>query len=172
MQANCTATTPVVILYVMMCIIGFGNGAVMGAFTEGIQNNLPQSEISGGTATLQCLQSLAGTIGLSAMGLILNNNFTEKLANVVPAGLTNYVAETDLAAYKNAGALLNRAATNEYMLSLPEEAQGLFATMIQNISTAYSQSLHVVFYVLLCLLAVALISMILLKEKKGAEAKQ
>lgn len=172
MQANCTATTPIIVLYVMMCVIGFGNGAVMGAFTAGIQNNLPQSEISGGTATLQCLQSLAGTIGLSVMGLILNNNFTEKLANVVPAGLTNYVAETDLAAYKNAGALLNRTATNEYMLSLPEEAQGLFATMIQNINTAYSQSLHVVFSVLLCLLAVALVSMILLKEKKGAEVKQ
>lgn len=170
LQSTCNATTPIALLYVMMCIIGFGNGSVMGAFTAGIQNNLPSEEISGGTATLQCFQSLTGTIGLSIMGLILNTNFSAKLAHVVPEGLTDFVAEADLAAYKNAGALLNSAATNEYMQSLPQEAQGLFATMISNVNNAYAGSLRVVFIVLLCLLVVAFVSMLLLKEKKAENA--
>lgn len=169
LQSTCTSTTSIAILYVMMCIIGFGNGAVMGAFTAGIQGNLPAEQIGSGTATLQCFQSLTGTIGLSVVGFILNKTFSGKLANVVPAGLTDYVAEADLAAYKNAGALINSAATSEYCASLPEEAQGLFNTMMQNVNTAYAQSLRVVFIILLCLLAVAFVSMLMLKENNEAK---
>ena len=123
-----------------------------------------------GTATLQSFQSLTGTIGLSIMGLILNSNFSAKLAHVVPAGLTDYVAEADLAPFKTAGALVDSAGTNEFMQSLPQEAQGLFATMMDNVNSAYAGSLRVVFIVLLCLLVVAFVSMLLLKEKKPVQA--
>ena len=170
LQSTCNATTPIALLYVMMCIIGFGNGAVMGAFTTGIQNNLPGGEISMGTATLQSFQSLTGTIGLSIMGLILNSNFSARLTHVVPAGLTDYVAQEELAPYLSANALVDAAGTNEFMNSLPQEAQGLFATMIDNVNSAYAGSLRVVFIVLLCLLVVAFLSMLLLKEKKPAQA--
>ena len=170
LQSTCNATTPIALLYVMMCIIGFGNGAVMGAFTTGIQNNLPGGEIGMGTATLQSFQSLTGTIGLSIMGLILNSNFSARLTHVVPAGLTDYVAQEELAPYLSANALVDAAGTNEFMNSLPQEAQGLFATMIDNVNSAYAGSLRVVFIVLLCLLVVAFLSMLLLKEKKPAQA--
>ena len=56
------------------------------------------------------------------------------------------------------------------MNSLPQEAQGLFSTMIGNVNSAYAGSLRVVFIVLLCLLVVAFVSMLLLKEKKPAQA--
>lgn len=166
-QSSCTSTTPIWLLYVMMGIIGFGNGAVMGAFTAGIQGNVSSADISGATGTLQCFQSLTGTIGLSIMGLILNTNFASRLASVVPAGLTDYVPMDTLSSYMNAGALLNMQATNDFMATLPTEAQGLFQTMISNVNSAYAASLHVVFIVLLCLLAVALVAMILLKEKQA-----
>lgn len=167
LQSTCDANTPIWLLYTMMMIIGFGNGAVMGAFTAGIQNNLPASDISAGTGTLQCLQSMTGTIGLSVMGLILNTGFGKRLATVVPEGLTAFVPEADLAAYKSANALVNSAATNEFMNTLPAEGQKLFATMMENVNVAYSSSLRTVFIVLLALLAIALVSMILLKEKKN-----
>lgn len=123
-----------------------------------------------GTATLQSFQSLTGTIGLSIMGLILNSNFSARLTHVVPAGLTDYVAQEELAPYLSANALVDAAGTNEFMNSLPQEAQGLFATMIDNVNSAYAGSLRVVFIVLLCLLVVAFLSMLLLKEKKPAQA--
>jgi len=169
LQSTCTATTPVWLLYVMMCIIGFGNGAVMGAFTAGIQNNLPKEDISGGTATLQCFQSLTGTIGLSIMGLILNTTFAGKLAHVVPDGLLDATTQAELAPFMNAGVLMNRAPAEEFMATLPADAQGLFATMLTNINNAYAGSLRVVFIVLLCLLAVALVSMLMLKERKNED---
>ena len=166
LQSTCTATTPIWLLYVMMGIIGFGNGAVMGAFTAGIQGNLPKEKISGGTATLQCFQSLTGTIGLSIMGLILNTTFAGKLAHVVPDGLLNTVTQEQLAPFLNAGTLMNKGPAQKFMAALPAEAQGLFATLLDNVNSAYAGSLRVVFIVLLCLLAIALVSMLLLKEQK------
>ena len=43
--------------------------------------------------------------------------------------------------------------------------------MMQNVNAAYASSLRIVFIILLCLLAVALVSMILLKENKPVEAE-
>lgn len=171
LQSTCTATTPIWLLYVMMCIIGFGNGAVMGAFTAGIQNNLAKEDISAGTATLQCFQSLTGTIGLSIMGLVLSKSFAGKLATVVPEGLLDFTTEEAIAPFKSATGLMNVAGTKEFAATLPERGQELFNTMMQNVNAAYASSLRIVFIILLCLLAVALVSMILLKENKPVEAE-
>ena len=166
LQSTCNVETPMWVLYVMMGIIGFGNGAVMGAFTAGIQGNVSSDEISSATATLQSFQSLTGTIGLSIMGVVLNSSFTDKLATVVPSGLTDLVPMEQLTPYLNAGALINAQGANDFMASLPQAAQGLFQTMMSNVNAAYASSLETVFIILTCLLAIALISMVLLKEKK------
>ena len=170
-QSMCNADTAVLVLYIMMCVIGFGNGAAMGAFTTGVQNALPSKDISAGTATLQCFQSLTGTIGLSIMGLVLSSSFATKLASAIPQGLTDYVSQSDLSAYLTPAALINAQQTADFKATLPDAAQSLFDQMIQNVNTAYAESLQVVFIILTCLLAVALVAMVLLKEKQGQEEK-
>lgn len=171
-QSSSTMTTPILVLTIMMSTIGFCNGAALGAFTAVIQNNLEKKLISAGTATLQCFQSLTGTIGLSVMGLILNTGFSARLANVIPEGLADLVPMEQLSNYLRADALVKSAETAEFASSLTGRAQTLFNEMIINLNNAYASSLKTVFITLFCLLSIAFIAMLMLKRNDIGSSKK
>ena len=90
----------------------------------------------------------------------------EFICNLKRYRLLKDLTQEQLAPFLNAGTLMNKGPAQEVMAALPAEAQGLFATLLDNVNSAYAGSLRVVFIVLLCLLAIALVSMLLLKEQK------
>ena len=155
-------------IYAAALLSGYCTTGYSMCFTLHAQNNTEQDLVGEATSTIQFIQSLGGTIGLSIMGMVLNNAFTARLGNVVPEGLTRYASSEELSGYMSANILTNKSLADDFIAQLPEEGKALFAQMIENIRDAYSSAFGTMFLVLSLMCIVALVIICLMKTGSKA----
>jgi len=166
-------TTVLVLLFATMFVNGVRNGIYMSGYTTYVQNELPKERIGIATSTVQFLQSLAGTIGVSIVGMVLAANFAKGLKTVIPIGLTDLVSLEELKPYLTANFLIPAKASElkDFAATLPGNGAELFNQLVENVRNAYSGALNQVYLVMLILGLIGLVATLFLKERSAARSK-
>lgn len=173
MMIGWSGTSPAMaFVYLAVVLSGYGTTVYTLTFTLHAQKNVDATKIGEATSNIQFIQSLAGTLGLSLAGMALTNSFSNRLANVVPDGLTDYASAADLAKYTNADVLTNPTLYTDFMNNLPAQGQELFGRMIENISAAYSAALGDMFLLVSVLCCAAFVCILLMKDKPVASVEE
>ena len=154
---------PVWVGFLAAMLSGYCTTVYMMSFTLQGQNSVRPELIGEATSTIQFVQALGGTIGMAIINMVLNNTFNAKMANVIPAGLSDYVSDEQLTPFMNANILTNPTLADDLLSTLPSEGQTLFAQLVENIRNAYAGSLCMAFIVMSVLCVVALIFIAMMK---------
>lgn len=162
---------------VSMVVLGLGVGCSMALYTLIVQNALPK-KIGQASAGLMFFRQIGSTIGLAAMGSILNTSYPSAFANALPAALRQpKVLET----FNNPQVLLQPGVQDQ--LHKAASAQGPQAvaalnTILEAVKVGLAQSIHSVFLVSLIAAIVSLVVVFFLREiplrggRKGASAAE
>lgn len=65
-----------------MALAGFGMGMAMPIFNLAVQNAVEQKDLGVATSSVQLFRSVGGTVGLAALGGVMNNIIAQKLTTV------------------------------------------------------------------------------------------
>jgi EmrB/QacA subfamily drug resistance transporter len=71
---------------IYMAVLGLGIGSVLQVVVLAVQNAVPFQHLGTATASIQFFRSIGATIGVAALGAVLNNQLASRLADTVPAG--------------------------------------------------------------------------------------
>jgi EmrB/QacA subfamily drug resistance transporter len=83
-------------LVLNMIVTGLGIGVMMSLFTIVVQNAFPIQRIGEVTSTLTFFRSIGSTIGLTVLGAVMTNTFTNNLQASIPAPLQPYIPISQL----------------------------------------------------------------------------
>ncbi len=83
-------------LVLNMVVTGLGIGVMMSLFTIVVQNAFPIQRIGEVTSTLSFFRSIGSTIGLTVLGAVMTNTFTNNLQASIPAPLQPYIPISQL----------------------------------------------------------------------------
>ena len=132
-------STPVLIVWLWMFIVGIGVGPTFSVFTIIIQNAVPFRELGVATSNLTFFRQIGGTIALAFVGTIFGTTFIEKLpSQLTAAGVPEQIAT----GFGQAGALnLNQlTGTGEgfdlgatILATAPAQLRPLLEPLISNI---------------------------------------
>jgi hypothetical protein len=148
---------------VAMLVLGLGVGSSMALYTLIVQNALPK-KIGQASAGLMFFRQIGSTIGLAAMGSILNTSYPSAFQNALPAALRQpQVLET----FNNPQVLLQPGVQDQ--LHKAASAQGPQAvaalnTILEAVKVGLAQSIHTVFLVSLIAAIISLVVVFFLKE--------
>ncbi len=161
-----------------MLVLGLGIGVSMSLYTLVVQNALPK-KIGQASAGLMFFRSIGSTVGLAAMGSILNTAYPTAFKNALPAALRQPQV---LSTFNNPQVLLQPGVQDQ--LHKAASAQGPQAvaalnSVLEAVKVGLSQSINTVFLVSLIAAVVSLALVFFLKEiplrggpaKKAAEAR-
>lgn len=168
-------TTPLWFIITTALIQGARTSIYMPAFTTSLQNDMPPEQTGTATSTVQFIQGLVGTIGISCLGMMVNARFASNLAaGVVPEGLANYMAQEDLSKFMTSTYLMSNKAQEvaEFKASLAAEAQPLFDQLITNVREAYAGGLSFAYTVILVLCAGGFVCCLLMNAWNPNKAKK
>lgn len=157
--------TPLWFIIMTALIQGARTSIYMPAFTTSLQNDMPPQQTGTATSTVQFIQGLVGTIGISCLGMMLNNRFAHNLAaGVIPEGLTNFMSQEDLSKYMTSTYLMSNKAQEvaDFKATLATEAQPLFDQLMVNVREAYAGGLSFAYTIILVLCVGGLICCILM----------
>jgi len=76
-------------------ITGLGLGFVMSNYIVAAQNVVSKSEIGVVTSAMSLFRGVGGTIGVTVLGAFMNREFSQQLANNLPAGAASVLPTTD-----------------------------------------------------------------------------
>jgi EmrB/QacA subfamily drug resistance transporter len=163
---------------VSMLVLGVGIGVSMSLYTLVVQNALPR-KIGQASAGLMFFRSIGSTVGLAAMGSILNTAYPTAFKNALPAALRQPQV---LSTFNNPQVLLQPGAQDQlHKAASAQGPQALAAlnSVLEAVKVGLSQSIHTVFLVSVIAAAVSLVVVFFLKEiplrggpaKKEAEAR-
>jgi EmrB/QacA subfamily drug resistance transporter len=151
---------------IAMLVMGFGMGTGMSLYSLIVQNALP-TKIGQATAALTFFRSIGGTIGLAAMGSVMNAVYLPAFQSVLPTAVKQAVPTKVLAAFSNPQALLSPdelAQLRTTLTSLGGQGPVLFNYVTAAMREGLVQSLHDVFSVNALLLAIGLVALFFLPE--------
>src|SRR5438067_603162 len=165
-----------------MLVMGLGMGFGMALYTLIVQNALPR-KIGQATSTLVFFRSIGGTIGLAAMGSILNSAYLPAFQNALPASI-KLLAKTQpkfaqfLATFSNPQVLLNPDVKSQLLAQAtaqgPQAVQ-IFNQVIEAVKVGLAQGIHDVFILSMAIMIVGTIAVFFLKEiplRGGPSRKQ
>ncbi|MBV9707049.1 MAG: MFS transporter [Chloroflexi bacterium] len=161
---NISSTNTAVLI--AMLVMGLGMGTGMALYSLIVQNALP-TKIGQATAALTFFRSIGGTIGLAAMGSVMNAVYFPAFQSALPTGVKQTVPARILAAFSNPQALLSPDALAQLrtaLTSLGAQGPALFNYMTAAMREGLVQSLHDVFSVNALLLAIGLVALFFLPE--------
>ncbi len=148
---------------VAMLVLGLGVGGAMSLYTLIVQNALPK-KIGQASAGLMFFRQIGSTIGLAAMGAIVNTAYPTAFSNALPAALRQPQV---LSTFNNPQVLLQPGVQDR--LQQAASAQGPQAvaalnTILGAVKEGLAQSIHMVFLVSLIAAVVSLVVVLFLKE--------
>lgn len=164
MMITFNTATPMWFIILTVLVQGARTSIYMPGYTTSLQNDMPPEITGSATATVQFVQSLSGTIGISVMSMLLNAKFKSGLGNVIPEGLLNYVQKTDITKFMSATYLMSNKAKEvaDFQATLPAEAQSLFQQMMTNVRDAYAGGLSFAYTIIMVLCLLGLVCSILM----------
>ncbi|MSQ12360.1 MAG: DHA2 family efflux MFS transporter permease subunit [Dehalococcoidia bacterium] len=154
------------ILYTI--VMGFGAGVGFPLFTIAVQNAVPHRVVGVATSSIQFVQSLGGTLGLTILGAMMVDRFSSHLAKGVSADVQAALPQGMLSSLtENPQALVSPQAQEQLQqVFAPLGADGatLFEKLLTQLKDSLSSSLSDVFLVALVLVAVAFLITVFLKD--------
>lgn len=159
---------PVAVL--SMIIFGSGLGLGMPVFMLAVQNVVDSKDLGVATASVQLFRNLGGTIGIAVMGTVLSTSIANKINGLISAsaGLNSSGLDSEttkqLTRLMDPQLLLDQSKLSVIQNGLPEQAQPVFAQLLEGLRQALATSLSNVFLTGTIVLVVALVLTFLLKE--------
>lgn len=164
-------STPIYVLVAYMIILGLGMGIAMPVFSLTVQNAVAPQQLGVATATSQLFRNLGGTIGIAVMGSVMSSAMAKKmtdLSGTLGQGAASAPADPalaeKLALFSNPQNLLDQPKIEAALQSLPPQAQGLFAQMLDQIREAMSYAITTTFLTGAIVAAFAVVFALFLKE--------
>ena len=165
LRLNVFSTNGEVVLGVV--IAGLGLGAGLAIYTTVVQNALPD-KIGQVTAASTFFRQIGASIGLAAMGSIMNAAYLPAFLSAVPSRLQQSMPASALSIFENPGNLLEGpgvlAQIRAGFAAHGPQGSAIFQQLDQAMKTGLTQGIHNVFLVCLALLLVSLITVCFLKE--------
>ena len=155
-----------VMLMIGVLLSGYGTTGYSMVYTLHAQNELPKNLVGEASSTIQYIQSLCGTIGLSIVGMVLNISFASGLTSAVPEGLTAYLSADAIKGYMGTSVLTDSSMVQSAVSAMDQTGKGLFNQFVQNIHGAYADAMGHAFIVLALFSAAALIFALMLHASK------
>lgn len=148
---------------IAMLVLGLGMGLGMSLYTLIVQNALPR-KIGQASATLVFFRSIGGTIGLGAMGSLMNAAYLPTFQNALPATVKHIPgSEKILSAFNNPQILLSPSAQQQIQKALAG-IPGLYNQIIEAARVGLAQGIHNIFVLGLGLTIISLVAVFFLKE--------
>ena len=144
---NTTTTLPFIVI--AMLIIGTGLGFASTAFILSVQNAVPWKLRGVATASTQFTRTIGGTVGVAAMGTILNAQMAVHLPPI-------------FARFAHAAAQLPKNITPANVLLTPEVRALLPMDFLHQLQTGLAQSLFWVYGLMFVLAVIGVAAMVLL----------
>jgi EmrB/QacA subfamily drug resistance transporter len=168
-----------------MIVLGFGMGFSMSIYTLAVQNALPPKKIGQGTSALVFFRSIGSTMGLAAMGSLMNSAYLPAFQHALPAAVKQAVPAQDLASFNNPQILLAAGAQEQIKQAFMNppagttqpgftQAQGLqiYNMVMEAVKQGLTQGLHNIFVFCSVMMAIGFIAVFFLKEIKLRERKK
>lgn len=153
-----------------MALFGVGLGLSMSVFTLTAQNAVSPKQLGVVTATTTLFRNLGGTIGIAIFGSVMNSQLTRNLSDAMDSNSSLDLSQVDptiseqLTTVMNPSSLMNQPLLEKIQTNLPVEAQALFTQLIETMRSVLSETLSTVFIVAACLIAIAFLMTIFIKE--------
>lgn len=164
-------STPIYVLVAYMIILGLGMGIAMPVFSLTVQNAVAPQQLGVATATSQLFRNLGGTIGIAVMGSVMSSAMAKKMTDMsgtlgqgAASAPTDPALAEKLALFSNPQNLLDQPKIEAALQSLPPQAQGLFAQMLDQIREAMSYAITTTFLTGAIVAAFAVVFALFLKE--------
>ncbi|WP_054948739.1 MDR family MFS transporter [Numidum massiliense] len=154
--------------FVVACliVIGFGLGTCFPIFTLTVQNAIPHSYLGVATSSAQLFRQLGGAVGVSAMGSIMNALVARQMTNHATTAAELPQLQRQLDELQNPQLLMDHDKLAQLQAGLPSGAQPVVAELIDQLRGALGTALSGVFFTGACVIAVAFVLTLFLKEIK------
>lgn len=143
--------SPHINAYLFTFIVGMGLGMVISNYMVAAQNVLPRKDMGTGSSTIRLSQNMGMTVGVAALGTVVNREMRSQLAANLPAGSAAELPSTD-------------AGTLGGLLLDPAAASQISEPALEAIRLSLSNSLTYMFLVAAGLVLVALAVSVLVKR--------
>jgi EmrB/QacA subfamily drug resistance transporter len=149
-------------------IMGLGLGITMPIYVIAVQNAVPYSVMGIATSTSQFFRSLGGALGLAVVGSVMTNRFATEFREGLPPEVSAVVPPEQLSSIvDNPQALVSPEAQDQlrsFFESMGSQGTQLFQQLLSTLREALNSALTEVFFVALCVIAVAFVVNFFIKE--------
>ena len=163
-----TAETSYTSAVVRIVITGFGLGISMPLYTIAVQNAVPYNLLGVATSSTAFFRSIGGSVGLSILGSVMNNQFATKLISRLPATVEGVLPPDMLASLvHNPEALVSPEAQAElqgFLAQMGPQGSAIFEQILQSLRQALNSALSEVFLIGVFMLIFAFIVNLFIKE--------
>ncbi len=149
-----------------MLVLGLGMGTGMSLYTLVVQNALPK-KIGQASAALIFFRSIGSTVGLAAMGSVLNSSYLTAYHNALPATVKQAVPEKVLSTFDNPQILLSPDAQSQLHQAFAKggpQGLALLNSILEAVKTGLAGSIHNIFLLSLGVTVLSLVAVLFLKE--------
>lgn len=153
-----------------MVVVGAGLGITLPIFTLTTQNAVDGSQVGVATASFQMARQFGGTIGVSIMGLIMNQRLSAQLSRlfdspaVVALGESEPAFANTLTSMQNIQVFMNAQEMSRIRSLLPPHLESSFAMLLEAVRSAFGFALFGVFINLALVLLLAFVIALFLEE--------
>lgn len=157
-------------IYASLAATGVGMGVGMPLFTVVVQSAFP-GRIGATTAGLQFFRSIGGTIGVAALGGVMNSALKRELASLAAAHTERLgpIADRVQAALESPERLLNEGGLEAFAAGLPAGARAALQVFSADLVASVGVAISTTFTVAFGALALSALAMFLLPEIPLAE---
>jgi len=149
-----------------MIVLGLGMGTGMSLYNLLVQNALP-NKIGQATGGLIFFRQIGATVGLAAMGAVMNSIYPSAFANALPASVKAVIPAAALKQFNNPQVLLSpdaQAKLRETFGAFGPQGLALLNELLGAVKTAVAQGVHGIFLLSVGLTIVSIIALFFLKE--------
>jgi EmrB/QacA subfamily drug resistance transporter len=151
---------------VAMLVLGLGMGTGMALYTLIVQNALPK-KIGQASAALIFFRSIGSTVGLAAMGSVLNSSYLTGYQGALPGTVKQAVPVQVLSTFNNPQILLSPdalAKIHQAFAAGGPRGLGVLNTILEAVKTGLAGSIHNIFLLSLGVTVLSLLAVLFLKE--------
>lgn len=166
MQPN----TPLLVGAFNLMVVGTGLGITLPIFALTTQNAVDHSQVGVATASFQMSRQFGGTIGVSILGIIMNQRLTSRLTSlfnspeVTALGESEPVIADTFSSIQNVQLFLNVEEMSRIKSLLPPSMENTFVMLLESVRFSFDFALFGVFISLALVMLFAVVAALFLEE--------
>lgn len=162
LNSTLKADSDLITIIMYLVITGIGLGMTFPIFNLTIQNAVSHKFLGVATATGQLFRELGGTIGVAIMGSVLGSFLMKKISKTEMPTMS--AQENELVNIQDPQILMDSENLENIRNSIPEQAVGMFDSMVEVLKEALTYALNGVFAFSAAIILIAVITTFFLKE--------